>query len=1013
MLIVYAFVHAMSKPDQPASPVAEVVGTAAQPLAEDSTADESDPYGHTISRSSRITDLGDSEDGALEHTLGSARGTGPRTGSGVGGVAAEFTGTERYELRRQLGAGGMGAVYEVLDRTNETLVALKTLLYTDPESIYRLKREFRSLTDVRHTNLLRLYDLVSYGERCFFTMELVSGVPFDEFCRPEGALDESRTRSALRQLVMGVRALHAAGIVHRDLKPSNVLVTHQGRVVILDFGLALNPAAKASSDEVGRISGTPTYMAPEQAEGSRATEASDWYAVGAMLYEALSGRPPFRGTVPEILIEKMHAEPPPPSQYGPVPMDLEPLCMALLRRKREERPSSDQLLAQLSIAREAPRQGGGETGPFVGRQGVIESLQRALLDSRQGEPVLVQLHGLSGMGKSTVLERFLANPGKGLDGEVTVLTGRCYERESVPYKAFDDLIDELSRYLLGLSADELSQVLPPGWSALQRVFPVLGRVAGPLEGEAPVEEGADPQELRRQSSAGLKELLRRVAKLAPLVLVIDDAQWGDADSAALASDLLSQPAAPGVVMLLSYRSDEASRSPFLKGIADAAKSARRVEIPLQPLTAADALELARALLGPEAAEAIARTAEGNPFFIRELAMSAASRGSGAPVTDLESVVFERIGGLPDEARRLLEAIAVAARPLHEKVALLAAEVFDREAALDALRVGHFVRAAANTDELYTYHDRIRQTVVRRMDPERRKQWHTRLAQTLEQTGRGSPELMVEHYRGAGNDLKVREYAIPAAEQAARALAFDRAAELYKLAFDLSPDPKPELVRVLVAQMLALAGRCADSAEVYLQGAERASGLARVELQSLAAEQYLRGGHQDKGGEALRPALEAVGLAWSNSNLRVVSGAMLRIGQLKLRGLRYTPRPRAEIPAAERVRLETCWAAALGLSGCEFIRPMYYTPQYLLLSLKAGDAFNAGRGMAMQAVYAGMGGMSPYALWLADQAAAAGGGRRGGGGMGRDLREPPGICTKTRLWTNLSPGLRKTESPCWT
>jgi serine/threonine protein kinase len=128
----------------------------------------------------------------------------------------------RFEITRRIGEGGMGVVYEAFDAERRTKVALKTLSRVDAAGVYRLKNEFRALADVRHPNLVQLHELFADEAAWFFTMDLVPGIRFDAWVRPEGVLDEARLRVALPQLLLAVLAIHGAGKLHRDLKPSNV-----------------------------------------------------------------------------------------------------------------------------------------------------------------------------------------------------------------------------------------------------------------------------------------------------------------------------------------------------------------------------------------------------------------------------------------------------------------------------------------------------------------------------------------------------------------------------------------------------------------------------------------------------------------------------------------------------------------------------------------------------------------------------------------------------------------------
>src|SRR5213080_3264576 len=300
----------------------------------------------------------------------------------------------------------MGVVYEAHDRKMDKVVALKTLTRAEAAHIYRFKREFRTLADVSHPNLVALYELMSEGQHWFFTMELVKGVTFIQHVRPEtkdaGAnsvnetlagprlrlvkqstseadtvefdssrvslesgeipalgetssslspfqLDEMRLRSALRQLAEGVNRLHEMGKLHRDIKPSNVLVTDEGRVVILDFGLVedIEPELQQTL-----LAGTPDYMSPEQGAQMRISKASDWYSVGVMLYQALTGRLPFRGKFFEVMLRKQTRDPIPPIEINyEASRDLNDLCMKLLRRDAETRPTGREILRVLGVKR--------------------------------------------------------------------------------------------------------------------------------------------------------------------------------------------------------------------------------------------------------------------------------------------------------------------------------------------------------------------------------------------------------------------------------------------------------------------------------------------------------------------------------------------------------------------------------------------------------------------------------------------------------------------------------------
>lgn len=464
---------------------------------------------------------------------------------------SNWNGTTRYEVVRQLGRGGMGTVYEARDREMQRSVAVKTLLRTDPGSVLRFKQEFRTLADLQHRNLVQLYEFVATetGD-VFFSMELVHGANFLRYVRGQDeAPNYDRLRHALRELVEGVSALHAAGKLHRDIKPSNVLVTPQGRAVILDFGVAAELSALARGSGEAEFAGTVPFMAPEQARMEEPHPASDWYSVGVVLYAAMTGALPFAGSPKQIIEQKNNVEPVPPSERTEgVPPDLDALCMSLLQRDAELRPSGSEICGCLGASPDQmPAQVDGGRS-LVGRQAHVRMLHDAVEETSGGGQLAVFVTGLSGMGKSALLRQFLDE--QTLQHDAVVLRGRAYERESVPFKAVDAIIDALSTHLRRAARDDSPIALPEDMDLAVKVFPVLGRVPG-ITG-VPRQPLIEPTRIRRRAFAALRELFAAAVPRGLLILYVDDAQWGDADSAALLLELLRPPIAFRLLLIASY-----------------------------------------------------------------------------------------------------------------------------------------------------------------------------------------------------------------------------------------------------------------------------------------------------------------------------------------------------------------------------------------------------------------------------------------------------------------------------
>jgi hypothetical protein len=759
-------------------------------------------------------------------------------------------------------------------------------------------------------------------------------------------------------------------------------------------------------------------MAPEQAASGPVSAASDWYSVGVILFESLTGRLPFQGGTLTMLMDKQRCDPPAPVDLVPeVPEDLNALCAALLRRRPEDRPSGIEILRRLGsqgptdlrVSKDpAVRPSASTTAPargiaLIGRRQHWAALQAALADVRLGRPVTVYIHGSSGAGKTALLQSFLDEQIE--RGDAVVLSGRCYERESVPYKAVDSLVDALGRYLGRLPAAELAALLPRDVGSLARVFPSLRRVEAVAQTTRRGFETPDPRELRRRAFSALRELLARMGDRHLLILAIDDLQWGDVDSAALLVELLRPPDPPVLLFLAAYRSEDRATSPLLQALARAhalgqepaespeARGGPGIdcrELGLEPLTRDEAWALALSLLGPigldepaareNLVDAIVRESGGSPFFVAELVRHiqgdgigvdlglsparglAAPGGSGSSRLTLDAVLWSRIRRLPTEARRLLELVAVSGRPLRLAELIRCVEQSqDERMTLALLRSGRLIRSTgrAESDEVETYHDRVRETIVARLEPDVAREHHHRLALVLEASGQADPEVLGMHFLGADLPERAVDYFARAADQAAEALAFERAAMLYGCALELWPHHRGEdrALRARLGDALANAGRGAEAARAYLAAVPSATVAEALELQRRAAMQFLVSGHIDEGLATLQAVLAAVGLALPGTPRRALMSLLWQRARLRLRGLGFRARDPSEIAAADLTRIDVCWSAGVGLSVVDTIRGADFQARGLLLSLKSGEPSRIARALAMEAAHAATSGGS--------------------------------------------------------
>ncbi|MBS2014401.1 MAG: AAA family ATPase [Deltaproteobacteria bacterium] len=999
-------------------------------------------------------------------------------------AADDFTGTSRFAVVRRLGAGGAGIVYEAHDRELGVRVALKRLRRLSPDAILRFKSEFRAVEDVEHPNLVALGELFEEGGQWFFTMEFVDGVDLLQWvrrpsrgsipdssesdrtlhdatppaadphasppvirtkpARDRSAYDQRRLRTTTCQLLRALEALHAAGKVHRDVKPSNVVVTPEGRAVLLDFGLAVDAVREARPGQNGAgggagegIVGTASYMAPEQAVGLPVDARADMYSVGVVLYRALTGRLPF-DRVPEPGDAQV---PDRPSSIDPgVPDDLDALCMDLLRRSPELRPSATEALRRIeekdenapglsapalaSIAPPPPRR-------FVGRELEMAMLREAFDETLRGECVVVGVTGESGLGKSTLVRHF----GELVAAEygAVVLSGRCWERETMPYKAVDGIIDALARWLARLPRTDARAILPANAALLAQAFPSLRPIVSELAATAPADAAAAPpasapagrapksgrsfhgyentrQRAERRDSLGprserapidarearvalfaaARALFAELAQRLPVVLVVDDLQWSDADGLALLREIVRAPDAPSILLVATVRDvtrspagETSSASELVERIRDDARA-----LAVEPLDAEDARALALDVLAPSLrgrddariaglADVIAREAAGHPLFVDALARSAIAMEAGAaslggratddapssdsriPVLRLEDAIMGRVGRLDPSARRVVEVAAVAGAPLRMEILSHAAEA-SLETLPRLVRGLQIARLARTRGEgrartVEPYHDRVREAVLARIEGDERRRVHLAIADAMENAGEADADALLGHLTAAGATERAARWLETAASNAMRAFAFDRAATLLRarigeLASHGHSAAALRVLRVRLGEALVGAGRGAEAADAFLAAAAGADAEIALELQRRSAEQLLTSGHLERGLSTLEPVLRNVGVDAPESRVRAAASLAWGRARLAARGFAFRERDAKNVPAEQLRRVDAIGAVAAALGMTDTIRGADLQTRHLHAALDAGEPFRLARALSLEGAF---------------------------------------------------------------
>jgi serine/threonine protein kinase len=869
--------------------------------------------------------------------------------------------SRRFTLLEKAGSGTFGDVYRAHDHRRDKTVALKILRATSAAALLHFKREFRTISQLRHPNLVELYEFFAMEDRWMFTMELIAGADFLRYVEGDRQSTwserEGRIRRLLPQLAAALHVLHEHQLLHRDLKPANVMIEEAGRLVLLDFGLIR--AADAAGTLSATMAGTPEYMSPEQAAAKPLTGASDWYSAGVMLYRALTGVMPFRGAMPEVLEKKRTEDPPPPSAIRTdTASDLDVLCRGLMSRDPEERLRAVATLARTDYSAALPQMRSGETlgqPPLVGRDRELAALAMAASEVRRGKPTVVHLAGPSGIGKSSLLRKFATQ--QNADGGALVLAGRCHENEFVPYPGLDGLVDALVYHLRHAPRQQVEEVLPRNFELAVRLFPVLGHLS-PRQATAAAPK--DSGEFRLRAFAALREMFGRLAERRRLILIIDDLQWSDRDTVRFLSDLMVAGDAPQLLLVLAYRSEDISGSFGLEAL----RRLHSAENPafgshffeVEPLSPEETEELAVRLStkgSPAAATitALVNQSGGNPFLIQEITEYLEKDDLGDALFAVEKALQRRLGLLKPEERRLLELVSAAAAPVESEV--LQAVCRDLSEVRSKLVAARLLRAriVQGREHLEIYHDRLRVAALSVVDTEYRRGLHRDLAMALEATNRNDPEALAVHYLAAGDKETAHACAEQAAERLVRALAFNKAAEFFSVALETCADAarRRRLGRRL-GDALSSAARGTEAAAAYFAAADYADGQERLQLLSFGASQLIRSGEVHRGTEMLDSVLRKAGLGVP----KTPAGQLLTTGNLQLRvwlrGVEFLPRQAEDVPPEQLFRADLCGIACLMFALTDPLRSAAFTARYLQMALDIGEPYRVAMALSGSALH---------------------------------------------------------------
>jgi serine/threonine protein kinase/tetratricopeptide (TPR) repeat protein len=596
----------------------------------------------------------------------------------------------RYVVKKLLGEGANKRVYLVHDALLDRDVAYGLIKHEGLDDVgrERILREARAMASLGdHSNVVQLHDFGEESGQPYMVLPLMIGGDVESLLRssPEHRLSPRQAIQIASDVCAGLEFAHSRGIVHRDLKPGNVWLTQDGTAKIGDFGLAV-AADNSRLTQDGMILGTLLYMSPEQAMGGEVGPPTDLYSLGCMMYQMVTGRPPFQGDHPRTVIgQHLHTPPVSPRGINPeVPSGLEALIVSLLAKNPERRPeSASEVRRALKsiVIRADGESSANETSTeaydrsllyrttFVGRDHELGQLHSVFDSSLSGEGALAMVVGEPGIGKTalcTQLATYVALRGG------STLVGRCYEEGfvSLPYLPF---VEVLREHALEQDADSLSRHMGSGAADLARIVTEI-RERLDVKPNPPGDAEVDRYHLIQAVASGL----RNASRDRPLLVVLEDLHNADKGTLDMLLHLTRNLSGARLLVVGTYRDIEVHRGhPLSSTLTELRRATPICRIGLRGLEVEEVRQMMSSIAAKEVslelAEAVQQQTEGNPLFVQEVLRYLAEEGKiigedrwidgqAALSIDipegLRDVIGKRLSHLSAQCNRVLRAAAV-------------------------------------------------------------------------------------------------------------------------------------------------------------------------------------------------------------------------------------------------------------------------------------------------------------------------------------------------------------------